>query len=136
MEKTLYLEKRGCNFFNGDTSITKSDVGNYRVGSYDYSIEGKDGRNYIIEFCHGTRYIYRHTNKKTGAPLKHAIKELLNPNAIYINTQFEDEEGTWRNIKLEEKLFEKNYNYTLSDILAIVNEISKDQYTKIEFINK
>lgn len=136
MKKTLYLEKRGCNFFNGDTSTTGSDVGNYRVGSYNYSIEGKDGRNYIIEFCHGTRYIYRNTNKKTGAPLKHAVKELLNPNAIYIDTQFEDQEGTWRNIKLEEKLFEKNYNYTLSDILAIVNEISKDQYTKIEFINK
>ena len=47
MTKTLYLEKRGCNFFKNDEINDFSNVGNYRVGSYDYSIKGKDGKTYI-----------------------------------------------------------------------------------------
>ena len=46
MRKILYLEKRGCDFLNNDYDVkVLSDVGNYRVGIYDYSIHGKNGRD-------------------------------------------------------------------------------------------
>ena len=66
MVKTLYLEKRGCDFFNKDNIVTVSNVGNYRVGTYDYSIIGKDGRKYVIEFTQGQKRYTRTENKRTG----------------------------------------------------------------------
>ena len=133
--KTLYLEKRGCDFWKDDKINNISDVGNYRVGSYDYSIKGKDGNNYILEFTNWDRYIYRKTNKRTGEPLKHEVKEILLINALHVDTEFENERGTWANLKLESKLHEKPILYTLENILKVVNEISVDHYDKVEFVN-
>lgn len=135
MVKTLYLEKRGCNFWNDDRINNISDVGNYRVGSYDYSIKGKDGNNYILEFTNWDRYIYRKTNKRTGKPLKQEVKEILLLNALHVDTEFKNERGTWGNSKLESKLHEKPMLYTLENILKVVNEISVDHYDKVEFVN-
>lgn len=133
--KTLYLEKRGCDFWKDDKINNISDVGNYRVGSYDYSIKGKDGNNYILEFGSYDKYNYRKTNKRTGKPLKHEVKEIALKNALHIDTQFENENGTWRNLKMESKLHEKPMLYTLENILNVVNEISVVHYDKVEFMN-
>ena len=133
--KILYLEKRGCDFWKDDKLCILSDVGNYRVGSYDYSIKGKDGRDYILEFGHFDKYTYRKTNKRTNKPLKKEVRELTLENALHIDTQFECEEGTFRNLKLETQIYNRNYTYTLENILNVVNEISVDLYTSIEFIN-
>lgn len=135
MAKTLYLEKRGCNFWSDDKINNISDVGNYRVGSYDYSIKGKDGNNYVLEFTNWDRYTYRKINKRTGKPLKHEVKEVLLLNALHVDTEFENERGTWANLKLESKLHEKPMLYTLENILKVVNEISVDHYDKVEFVN-
>ena len=135
MAKTLYLEKRGCNFWSDDKINNISDVGNYRVGSYDYSIKGKDGNNYVLDFTNWDRYTYRKINKRTGKPLKHEVKEILLLNALHVDTEFENERGTWSNLKLESKLHEKPMLYTLENILKVVNEISIDFYDKIEFVN-
>lgn len=133
--KTLYLEKRGCDFFANDNTTVNSDIGNYRVGVYDYSIHGKNGKDYILEFCHWTRYEYRKTHKITGRPLKHPVKELKNLNALLLNTQYENECGCFCDLSLESITHEKNPSYTLADILAVVNEISAENYDNIEFIN-
>lgn len=135
MYKTLYLEKRGCNFWNDDRINNISDVGNYLVGSYDYSIKGKDGNNYVLEFTNWDRYTYRKINKRTGKPLKQEVKEILLLNALHVDTEFENERGTWSNLNLESKLHEKPMLYTLENILKVVNEISIDFYDKIEFVN-
>lgn len=131
---TLFLEKRGCDFFKDDRINQLSDVGNYRVGSYNYSIEGKDGINYILEFTNWKRYKYRKTHKRTGKPLKHEIKEIFNENALHIDTEYENENGCFRNCKLENIIYEMNLNFTINDILKAVNLISKDKYTDIKFI--
>jgi len=130
----LYLEKRGCDFFNGDFSVKNSDVGNYRVGSYNYSIRAKNGRTYILEFTRWDKWRMRYTNKRTGKELKHPIKEIVLYNALHIDTQFEDENGCWCDLKLEKELDAKDYKYTLEDILKAVNDISLDTYTEIQFV--
>ena len=76
-ENTLFLEMRGYNFWEDSKEAILSDVGNYRVGSYNNSIIGKDGIAYIVEFEQCDRYTYRKTNKRTGAPLKKEVIELL-----------------------------------------------------------
>lgn len=135
MKKILYLEKRGCDFWDNDQeSRSMSDVGNYRVGSYDYSIHGKDGKDYILEFGKTDRKEYV-THAKNGRELKHPKWKIVQKNALCIDTQFENSEGAWRNSDLEKQLREKKYSYTLTDILKCVNEISTDTYTEIQFIN-
>ena len=93
MKKTLYLEKRGGDFYDDERRLNElSDVGNFRVGIYDYSIAAKNGRNYILEFGTYTRYTYRKTHKVTGKPLKHEIREIDIENALHIDTEFKREE--------------------------------------------
>lgn len=46
----LYLEKRGCNFWQHDKINEISDVGNYRVCTLSECIRGKDGNIYFLEF--------------------------------------------------------------------------------------
>ncbi len=134
MTKTLYLEKRGCDFFNGDEINSKSDVTNYRVGSYDYSIKGYDGNNYILEFTHGDKRRYRKVDYRTHKVLKHPVYEVTNNNALFLDTQFENEKGCWRNSQLEHRVWTMDFSFTLDNILAVVNLISVDKYDKIEFV--
>ena len=113
MEKTLKLERRGCEYFAPDKG--RDDVGNYRVGSYDYSIKGKDGRSYIIEFASWDARTIRKTNKRTGAPLKHPKTEIIKRNALRIDTEFEKDEPSgwkscWRNYRLHFWSFIRFYN--------------------------
>lgn len=134
---TITLEKRGCDFWNDDQNSKLSDVGNYRVGIYDYSIHCINGRNYILEFSQGTRYHYRTTNKRTGKPLKHGIMELINPNSLHLGTEFERLEpngfkSSWRDSKLEEVIYNMNLSYTKADILRVINMISETKFDSIK----
>lgn len=138
LNNTLILEMRGCNFsdYNKEIKIL-SDVGNYRVGCYDNRISAKNGRRYILEFGGYDKYTYRKTNKRTGAPLKKEVKEIVLKNALHINTEFEEYDekykinASWRDSKLEENINAKNYTFTKAGILAAVNEISTKQYNNI-----
>lgn len=135
MGKILFLEKRGCDFFSLDRGVRQSsDVGNYRVGSYDYSIYGKNGRDYCMEFSRGDKYRIRTLNKRTGEKLKHPVTELCQKNALCVSISYKNNEGTWEDIVLKEEISKRNYTYTLKDILRCVNEISVDEYTEIQFV--
>ena len=134
----LVLEKRGCNFHHAEGWCKghredKSDVGNYRVGSYDYSITGKDGIHYIVEFgfANGIRF----THKITGKPLKHPKKDPEYADFLHISTQYENEDGCWRNLVIEQEVYDKHFEYSIAGILAAVNYIcGEDRYTEIEFV--
>lgn len=132
----LLLEKRGCNINGGVPTNTKSDVGNYRVSSMGETIPGKDGRKYFLEFSlWQNRSQPRYTNKRTGAPLKHPVQEIINPIGLHIDTQYTDESGqSWRNLNLEQRTHKRNPSYTTSEILAIVNEISAEHYDGIKWV--
>lgn len=100
----------------------------------------------FFEFGLWERYTYRMNNKRTGAPLKHPIRELLNPNGLHVDTQFERQEvdrwsgRTWsmshRHLKIEEEITALNMNYTRADILDAVNMYSDDNYIKIVLIEE
>ena len=132
--KTLYLEKRGCDFWDNDNEAKLSDVGNYRVGIYDNSIRGKDGRDYSLEFGGYDKRNYRTTNKRTGAKLKKPVMEIIQKNALYVRTYYDEGFMCYGNVKLEGELSKKNYSYTMDGILQAVNDISADTYTSIEFV--
>ena len=131
----LLLEKRGCNFNGGVPANTESDVGNYRVCTMGESIPGKDGRKYFLEFSlWQNRSQPRYTNKRTGAPLKHPVQEIINPVGLHIDTQYTDESGqSWRNLNLERRIHKRNPSYTTAEILAIANEISAEHYDGIKW---
>lgn len=128
----LFLEKMGCNFWNDETA--QSDIKNYRVRTHGEIIPGKDGRMYFLEFSlWRDRKQVRYTHKITGKPLKHAAYDIINPNGIAIDTEFSNDNGSWRNCTLEAALSAKNYSYTKADILTIVNSISTTAYSRIIF---
>ena len=135
--KTLKLEKRGCDFWEGSKERNLSDVGNYRVGVYDYKILGRDGRMYLVEFGCCDRHTYRTTNKRTGAPLKNAVRELVKECALHIDTQFEELKPgdkwptCWRNSTLEREIYNMNLPYTIEGIETALEYISGQKY-KVE----
>lgn len=134
MENILYLRKMGLNFW--DDEIAKSDIKNYRVRTLDECVPGKDGRLYFIEFSlWRNRKQVRYTHKVTGKPLKYPKYDIINPQAVAIDTEYSDANGSWRNATLEERLHTKNYSYNTADILAIVNEISTQKYDSVVFVN-
>lgn len=134
MGKTLYLECRGCDFWKYDDIGQYSDVGNYRVGSYDYSIHAKNGRDYVLEFgAYDAREI-RKNHKITGKPLKHPKIEIIKHHALHFSAQYEDKDGCWGDIPLMKEVHAKLRGYTKEDILKTVNDISVDQYDEIIFV--
>lgn len=134
--KTLYLEKRGCDFYNGAGIAKVSNVGNFRVGSYNYTINGKDGKKYVVEFGHGTKRAVRTTNKRNGTPLKHHIVEIVKEYCLHIDTTYEKDGMGLRNTTIETTVWAMNLDYTLENILKVVNMFSVEQYDKIEFVEK
>lgn len=109
-------------------------MGNYRVTTSGYDVKGKDGRTYFLEITMCEICVYRTTNKRTNKPLLKPVREVIQKYGLHLNTQYENENGCWRNSELERDIYYKGYAYTLENILKCVNEISSDTYTKIEFI--
>ena len=133
--KTLYLEKRGMNFHSFDPICKDSDVGNYRVCTPGYDIQGKDGKKYFMEVCRCNKARYRTENMRTGKPLKHPKYEVIAVNAAAVDLCYIDDAGNcWKDADVCRRLFETPRKYTLANILDIVNEISADHYDAIEFI--
>lgn len=134
--KTLYLEKRGCDFY-GAKETELSNVGNYRVTTTDYTVKGKDGNTYFLEFTQRPPIRYRRTNLRTGKPLKHAKAEFVYDNSMIVSPQFIDAEGScWGNCRLQGQLASRGFEYTLAGILAAVNYLSADHYDSIEFVER
>ena len=137
----LFLECRGCPFMKGDKITKLSDVGNYRVGVYSHRIKAKDGNEYILEFGSYDRKETIYTNSRTEKPLKHPKCEVVLENALHISTEYETLDSkkislAFRNCKLEKEIHEKKeYLFTKSDILKVVNSISKKQYNKIVLVS-
>ena len=100
------------------------------VENIDICYKGKT-YNMFFEFCQGAHRCYRKTNKRTGAPLKREVEEIIIKDGLYINTCFDKlervaEDGiplytSWRNSALEQEFYEEHHGYTREDILEVVN---------------
>lgn len=142
--KTLYLLKMGCD----DDNIT-TDIKNHRVRvveNIDICYKGKI-YNMFFEFCQGAHRRYRKTNKRTGAPLKREVEEIIVKDGLYIDTCFEKlervaEDGTplytsWRHLALEQEFYNEHHAYTQEDILEVVNRYKiGEKYTDICLIDR
>lgn len=132
--KTLYLLAKGANFFENDLSTKNSDVGNYRITTFDYDILGYDNNKYFISFHHGVRYTIRNCNYKTGKRIKRKVT-VKNENTLFIDLQYQNTDGTWANCPLEHRINACDLSYTKQNILAAVNFIAKEKYDAIEIID-
>ena len=142
--KTLYLLKMGCD----DDNIT-TNIKNHRVRvieNIDIRYKGET-YNMFFEFCQGAHHRYRTTNKRTGAPLKRGVEEIIVKDGLYVNTQFEKlervaEDGTplfscWRNAALEQEFYEEHHGYTREDILEVVNRYNiGEPFTEVCLIDR
>ena len=133
-ENTLFLECRGCYFWEDDKINSVSDVGNYRVCTTDY-LPAKDGNSYFLEFTNYAARRYRTTHKITGKPLKHGKIDILLENALHIETEFTNDRGSWRNCRLEEEIHKTPQLFTLENILKTINKITIKQYEKIILVS-
>lgn len=138
---TLYLLKMGMD----DNSIM-GDIKNHRVRvceNIDIIYNGT-AYNMFFEFRQWDRCTYRTTNKRTGKPLKKAVRELVNHNALCIDTQYEKLEkgngynwfSSWRLSALEKEVHAKIPEFNKADILKVVNTYSVQKYNKIVFIDE
>ena len=83
----------------------------------------------FFEFTCGTHRHYRTVNKRTGAPLKKPVKEIILKDGLFIDTEFEKTEtekgytwkSSWRKSDLEREIFDEHLEYTKSNILDVVN---------------
>lgn len=121
-KNVLYLMEMGMN----DNTIA-TDVKNHRVRvleNIDIIYKGEK-YNMFFEFTHGAHLRYRKT------PHGNTVKEIILKDGIYIDSQFEKLEGTWkdgtpyysswRKSDLEAEFYEEHHEYTKKDILEIVN---------------
>ena len=132
--KTLYLEKRGCNFLPGSRESVLSNVGNHRVCSPSYCINGKDGNTYFLEFGHYDKKEYITVNPKTGKKYSSPVSRLVKECSLCVNTAYTDADGcTWGNSRLAAEISSLSLDYSLDGILQAVNYISCDRYSEIIF---
>ena len=126
MFNTLYLEKRGCDFWKDDQEMQEnSDCQNYRICGW---IIDKYGRDLFVEFGAGT--CWRRTNKRTGAPLKKMVAE--HRHALRIDTCFSNKSGSYRDLELEKAVHDAGLEYTTNGILEAVRILNGG---KIEYNN-
>lgn len=134
---TLYLEKMGMDFFINDDITKISDLNNYRYYIHNIELKNslnsnklKENKKYILdtlEVGHGARYDknYKH----------------IDDFGCWFQSYYKDKDGCeWGLLELDKQLNKGNYNnsnvYTKETILKLVNSISKNQYTNIEYIER
>lgn len=114
-----------------DDKIT-TDIKNHRVRVLEnIDIEYKGIKyNMFFEFLQGEHWNYRTTNKRTGAPLKKGVREIVIKDGLFIDTQFEREEksasgytyqASYRKADLEREFYLEHHAFTRRDILEVVN---------------
>lgn len=125
-EKTiLLLEKRGCDFSKNDTICKISDLQNYRLFAKGWQPKGKK-EAYLLSFGRGYRIRTTYKNKPEKKLKKYVTEHQV---ALRIETQFDDEKGSWRNIELETEMcrtiYNNDYKFTSSDLLKVLNQYGK-----------
>lgn len=137
---TLYLERRGCDFFSGDNIAEVSDIGNYRVCTTE-DLKFVDGNDYFLEFTRWNKQVWRyHYKNNPDKNLKVPVLDKVIPNLLFIDNQYcNRDESTgrlliYRNCNLQQEMIDKMYVYTKENILKLVNEYSVVKYDVVKII--
>lgn len=135
-EKTiLLLEKRGCDFNKTDNIYNISDLQNYRLFAIGWQPKDKK-EPYVLSFGRGYRIRTTHKNNPEKKLKKYVIEH---DTALRIDTQYENEEGCWRNIELESEMlkaiYNNDYKFTSSDLIKLLNQYGKYKISHIIILN-
>ena len=111
----LLLERRGCEFFKGDTINQRSDVGNYRVYA---EFTDKDGKKVFGDMMRANIY----DNSKKSRPLVYDAGLSVDFQiSRYVYSPEADPRG---------------YDYTKADILRFVNKIANEHFDEIKWVHR
>ena len=136
VEKTiLLLEKRGCDFNETDNIYSLSDLQNYRLVARGWQPKDKK-ETYILSFGRGYRIRTTYKNNPEKKLKKYVIEHDV---ALRINTQFENDKGSWADIGLENEMYKAIYNndykFTSSDLLKVLNQYGRYKIDHIIILN-
>lgn len=136
-KNTLYLEKMGMDFFVNDDITKISNLNNYRY--YIHNIELKNNLN-SNKLKENKKYILDTLEVGRGARYDKNYKH-IDSFGCWFHTYYYDNDNTcYGLIDIDKELNKGNYNnsniYTKETILKLVNSISKNQYTNIEYIER
>ena len=127
----LLLEKRGCDFDKNDDIYNLSDLQNYRLFVRGWQPKGKK-EVYILSFSRGYRIRTTYKNNPEKKLKKYIIEHNV---ALSIDTQFENEKGSWRDIGIENDMYKtiysNNYKFTSSDLLKLLNQYGRYKISHI-----
>lgn len=128
----LKLEKRGLDFVQGDSPETQnSDVGNFRVISCE-KIELKDGRKMLMDFFLGRRCVFKTVHHRDGTESQKMIRH---EPKLCCDTEYQRDDGFYyRDSKIEKRILDLNLDYTMENILFVINAYSREYYDEIEFV--
>lgn len=131
-EKTiLILEKRGCDFDKNDSIFSLSDLQNYRLIAKGWQPKNKKYA-YILSIGRGCRIRTTYKNNPEKKLKKYVVEH---ETAINIDTEFENDKGSWVDVKLETEIrrtiYDNNYRFTSSDLLKLLNKYGKHKIDHI-----
>jgi hypothetical protein len=147
--ETAYLYARGAKM---DGLTSESDLNYCRlelIGGMDIAFtpgksfgDRKVYRGVYVEFNGCVHYNFRETHKTTGRPLKKAVKEILNSNALHIDTEYKEERfdgnyiwnASYRLSPLESEIWGDNYDYTKKGVLQFLNRYGVKKYNNVVII--
>lgn len=118
-------------------------LGTYRAR---VCITTKAGERVTLDIGGYDRQVWRSTNKRTGAPLKKAVIDHVEPNKLHADIYHHKIE-IWPNTSgdgvydacygASDAEYEqmKKYNYTVPEVLEYINELTGRNYNRVEFVN-
>jgi hypothetical protein len=115
---TLYLQKRGCDFFHGDDVASQSDLGNYRLF---LEFIDRDGKRICGDVMRGDRREVINGKAKT-----------VSRNGLYTDFGYQCHRGCYHYVTDVGCLGE----YTQADVLRVVNRYSAVQYGSIAIVDE
>lgn len=129
-QNILKLKRMGMDFWQGDPRTAVSDCGNYRLRAE--SITDKNGVVFGADFGMGIKYAFEDENGKKYRKPKIITETHLHADTWHYKKDEQGNEICVHYTAVERAVWESDLSYTLADILAFVNSVSVEQYTKIE----
>ena len=138
----------------GTKNDVLNDIKNHRVRVVENIDIERNGKKYnmFFEFTQWEAWRMRYTNKRTGAPLKKPVTEIINPKGLYIDTEYETLEksyyydngqrkeytynSSWRCLDLEQEFCNDNLTFCKADILKAVNRYAIKKFTQVCIIEQ
>lgn len=128
----LKLEKRGADVRKDYAEIAPNmDVCSCRLTTPG-KIDLKDGRKMFFEITLGNRTLWKTVHHRNGTT---SSKKAGSIPVLCVDTDYERDDGmACRDLKIEKRIWDLNLDYTMENILFVINAYSREYYDEIEFV--